>query len=235
MTEAPVAIQFFDRERDVHGVARSGFTVLFRGRAATSVPHGPEVERDGEGWRAHIDGSLDLTFTPDGPAADLGSSTALPCRVAGTVDEVAIDALGVVTETSSPPRWDELDAVRNVLALFGPGHGLIASARRPRGAVGHGEELVVAQLLADGEALHVEDARLSTVYDGEARPRSAGFELRMPGEEFPRRAFGHAIAGVSLALEGLEAHVAVFSWRMAGAEGLGVYELTARAPAPSAA
>ena len=235
MSEAALSLAFFDREHDLHGVARAGFTVLFIDRAASSVPHGPEIVQEGEGWRARLEDRMDLVFEPDGPPAELVTARAQTCRVTGTVDGNAIDGLGMVTETASPPRWEDLDAVRNVAALFGPGHGLVAVARRPRAAAGHGDELVVARLMADGEALAVEDARLSTVYDGDARPRTAGLELWMPGEEFPRRAFGSAIAGVSLALEGLEAHVAVFSWRMAGIDGLGLYELTARAPAPSAA
>ena len=235
MSDGALALAFFDRDRDIHGVARSGFTVLFRNRAATSVPHGPEVTREENGWRARLEDRLDLLFEPGGPAADLVSATAQTCRVTGTVDGEAVDALGLVTETTAAPRWDELDAVRNVAALFGPAQALVAFARRPKAVAGHGEELVVARLVADGEALGIDDARISTVYDGEARPRTAGFELWLPGEEFPRRAFGGAIAGVSLALEGLEAHVAVFSWRMGGIEGIGFYELTARAPAPVAA
>ena len=235
MSETALSLAFFDRERDIHGVARAGFTVLFLERAASSVPQGPAIESEGTGWRARLEERLDLKFEPDGLAADLVTATAQTCRVTGTVDGRAVDGLGTVTVTPSPPRWEELDAVRNVVALFGPGHGLVALARRPRAAVGHGDELVVARLLADGEALAVEDARLSTVYDGDARPRTAGLELWLPGEEFPRRAFGSAIAGVSLALEGLEAHVAVFGWRMAGIDGIGLYELTARAPAPAAA
>lgn len=235
MTEPAFSLAFFDSERDIHGVARAGFTVLFRDRAASSLPHGPDLERDGGLWRASLEDRVDLSFEPDGPAADLVTATAQPCRVRGRVDGADVDGLGIVTETATPPRWEELDAVRNVVALFAPGQGVVALARRPRQAPGHGDELVVAQLLSDGEVAGVEDARLSTVYDGDARPRSASLELWLPGEEFPRRAFGNAIAGVSLALEGLEAHVAIFAWRMAGSDGVGLYELTARAPAPAAA
>src|SRR5439155_21564388 len=112
---------------------------------------------------------------------------------------------------------------------------LVALARRPAGAQGHGEELVVAQLLSGGELLAVEDARLSTTYDGEGRPRQAGFELWLPGEDFPRRAFGSVKAGASLALEGLDVHAAPMDWRMENHRGAGLYELTVREPAPTAA
>jgi len=157
------------------------------------------------------------------------------CRVQGTVDDVAIDCLGTAGATETPPEWDELDALRSVSALFDEGNALLALARRPRGAYGHGDELIVAWLIQDGEPLAVEDARISTVYDGEGRQRSAGLELWMPGEEFPRRAAGTVAAGSSLELEGLNVHAAVFRWRMDEREGLGAYELMVRDEPPAAA
>jgi hypothetical protein len=81
----------------------------------------------------------------------------------------------------------------------------------------------------------VENARVSTVYDGEGRQRNAGLELWLPEEDFPRRASGSVTAGSSLELEGLEVHAAVFSWRLEGEEAVGQYELAVRAPAPDAA
>ena len=81
----------------------------------------------------------------------------------------------------------------------------------------------------------VEDARISTVYDAEGRQRSAGLELWLPGEEFPRRVSGTVAAGSSLELEGLSVHAAVFRWRMEEREGLGAYELMVRDEPPTAA
>ena len=112
---------------------------------------------------------------------------------------------------------------------------MLALARRPRGAPGHGLEEVTAWLLSDGEPHDVEDARISTVYDGEGRQRSAGLELWMPGEDFPRRATGTVVAGSSLQLEGLSVHVAFFRWRMEDREGAGAYELWLRPQTPAAA
>ena len=83
--------------------------------------------------------------------------------------------------------------------------------------------------------LGVEDARISTVYDAEGRQRSAGLELWLPGEEFPRRASGTVVAGSSLELEGLNVHAAVFRWRMEEREGLGAYELMMRDQPPAVA
>jgi hypothetical protein len=67
------------------------------------------------------------------------------------------------------------------------------------------------------------------------RPRSAGIELWLPGEEFPRRAFGTLIAGTSVQLDGLTVNAAVFDWRMEGREGSGGYDITARDEPPAAA
>jgi hypothetical protein len=125
--------------------------------------------------------------------------------------------------------------MRGISALFGPDLAVLASARRPRGALGHGQELVAAAVLSDGELLAVDDARVSTVYDGEGRQRSAGLELWLPGEDFPRRASGTVIAGTSLELEGLLVHAAVFDWRMDGRAGAGAYDLAVRNDPPSAA
>ena len=60
-------------------------------------------------------------------------------------------------------------------------------------------------------------------------------ELWLPGEDFPRRAFGAVTAGASLALEGLDVHAAAMDWRMENHRGAGLYELTVREPAPTAA
>jgi hypothetical protein len=94
---------------------------------------------------------------------------------------------------------------------------------------------VSAALIQNGELLSVEDARISTVYDGEGRQRSAGLELWLPGEDFPRRGSGVVVAGSSLELEGLRVHVAVFRWRVEGREGVGAYELMVREASPAAA
>jgi hypothetical protein len=139
-----------------------------------------------------------------------------------------------VSETTVAPEWEELDALRSLSALLDDEHAMLALARRPRGARGHDEEAVKAFLIDGGEPLAVEDARISTVYDGEGRQRSAGLELWLPGEDFPRRGSGTVAAGSSLELEGLTVHVAVFEWRVEGREGVGAYELMVRDD-PSAA
>jgi hypothetical protein len=171
---------------------------------------------------------LELRFEPVAPPAALTGLRTTLCSVSGTVGGSPVDCLGTATETTEPPAWAELDAVRGVTALFGPDRAVFVLARRPRSAMGHGHELVEARLVLDGELAEVENARLSTVYDGEGRQRNAGFELFLPEEDFPRRVSGTVHAGASLSLEGLRVNAAVFRWRMEGRDGVGGYELAVR-------
>jgi hypothetical protein len=229
VTELPLALSFFDTARDLSGTARAGMTLLFDGRTPTTLPEGPDIERASDGTiRARLRDQLELVFTPvTEPARLTGLSTTL-CTVTGTVRGRPVESLGTATETTEPPVWSELDAVRGVTAVFGEDRAAFLLARRPRGAIAHGDELVEAKLLLEGELTDVETARISTVYDGEGRQRSAGLELFLPGEDFPRRASGTVRAGASLSLEGLRVDAAVFDWRMEGREGVGSYELAAR-------
>ena len=235
MTEAPVSLAFFDREQGLHGEVRGSLTLLFEGRTASAVPSEAELTRDGDGWRAELAERLELAFEPASDPIELAGHSTRICRVKGKVDGKAVECLGTATETLSVPSWSELDAIRSISALFDADTALLAVARRPRGALGHGDELVEAGLLSSGELLAVENARVSTVYDGDGRQRSAGVELWLPGEDFPRRAFGVVAAGTSLDLEGLRVNAAVFSWRMDGHEGAGAYDLMVRSEPPEAA
>jgi hypothetical protein len=230
MSDPALTISFVDPARAVHGTARSGMTLLFQGREASSFAEGPSVQAAGDGWRVELP-----DFSPVGAVGEFSGSRAHVCAVSGEVGGTAIDGMGVVTEITTAPRWDELDVMRQVHALFDRDHCVLAVARRPAGSSGHGDELVVAHLWEEGQLHSVENALLSTIYDGEGRPRRASMELWLPGEDFPRRAFGTVAAGASLALDGLDVHAAVFDWRMEGREGAGLYELTVREPAPAAA
>jgi hypothetical protein len=228
VSEPAVALAFFDPDRGLHGSARSGVTLLFQHGQPQALPEGPDVRRDGDGWRAALGNRFELSFSPICEALDLDGASTRLCRVTGTVGGGKVECLGTATETVTPPAWDELDALRGLSALFDQETAVLALARRPRGAIGHGQEQVVAWLVSSGEARLVEDARISTVYDGEGRQRTAGMELWMPGEDFPRRASGSAVAGTTLSLEGLRVNAAVFSWRMDGRDGAGAYEVTFR-------
>jgi hypothetical protein len=235
LNEPAVALAFFDPDRGLHGSARSGVTLLFEHGKPQALAEGPDLARDGDGWKAALGDRFDLSFSPVSEPLDMGGASARTCRVTGKVGGVKMDCLGTAVETLEPPEWDRLDVLRGVTALFDEGNAVLALARRPRGAMGHGQEKVVAWLLAGGEARQVEDARISTVYDGEGRQRNAGLELWLDGEDFPRRASGTAVAGTTLSLEGLRVNAAVFSWQMEGRHGAGAYELTIRDEPPAAA
>ena len=234
MSAPALSLAFFDPEHGLHGSTRAGGTLLFEGSTSNVLGEGPLIERDGDGWRAELDGALSLSLVPLAEAARLPGVSAHVCRVTGHVGSVEVDCLGTVAETRTPPAWEELDALRTISALFDPEHAFLALGRRPRGSPGHDEEQVMGWLLAGGEPFAVEDTRISTVYDGDGRQRSAGLELWLPGEEFPRRGSGTVVAGSSLGLEGLDVHAAVFRWRMGDREGAGAYELWVRSE-PAAA
>jgi hypothetical protein len=235
VSEPAIALAFFDPDRGLHGSARSGLTLLFQHGKPSALPDAPDLRRDGGGWRAALGNRFDLSFSPIGEALDIEGASVRVCSVSGELDGAKLDCLGTATETSKPPKWEKLDALRGVSALFDSENAVLAVARRPRGAIGHGQEKIVAWLVSAGEARLVEDARLSTVYDAEGRQRNAGLELWLPGEDFPRRATGTAVAGTTLSLDGLRVNAAVFSWRMEGRDGAGAYEVTFRDEPPEAA
>jgi hypothetical protein len=228
------ALSFFDPDRDIYGTVRSGATILFEGRRP-SHSEGAAIEPDGEGWRAEVPGRLSLRLEPASPEVDLGGVRARVCRATGKAAGRHVSCLATFSVTTTPPRWEELDALRSISALIDEEHALLALARRPRDAPGHGHEQVHAVLIHEGEPREVEDARISTVYDGGGRQRSAGVELWLAGEEYPRRGSGLVIAGSSFELDPLEVHEAVFRWRLDGREGIGAYELMVRAEPPAAA
>jgi hypothetical protein len=230
-----IALSFFDPAREIYGTARSGATILFEGRRP--VPHsaGPAMEHTSGRWRAELAGVLELDLAPVTRSMDLDDLTVEVCRVSGRVAGRQVDCLGTVGETRSPPRWEELDALRSISTLVDEGNAFLALSRRPRGAIGHGEERIVAQLVRDGQLVAVDEARISTVYDSGGRQRSAGLELWVPGEELPHRGSGIVVAGSSIDLEGLRVHTAIFRWRLDGREAIGSYELVVRAEPPVAA
>jgi hypothetical protein len=228
VSEPAVSLAFFDRARNLHGTIREGLSLLFEGGRPQAIDEPLETAPKDGRYTASLPSRLELQFEPVSERADIGGASAQVCTVSGSVGGTEVQCLGIATETTEPPQWAELDALRNLCALFDPENAVLAVSRRPRGALGHGAEEVVAWVLGGGELTRVEDARISTVYDGDGRQRNAGLELWLPGEDFPRRASGSAVAGTTLSLEGLRVNAAVFEWRMEGREGSGAYELTVR-------
>jgi hypothetical protein len=87
---------------------------------------------------------------------------------------------------------------------------------------------VWAALLDEAGTLRVEDARLSTTYDGEGRQRRAGLELWLEGDELPHRASGEVLCGSTLDLGALQLECAFFQWRVDGESGVGRYDVLRR-------
>jgi hypothetical protein len=228
VSEPAISLGFFDPAQDVHGTLRSGLAILYEGTRGWTLDEPPELSSDGGTYRARCGEHVDLEFEPFSEPAELTGASARVSRVRGSALGREVACLGTVGETHEAPAWADLDAVRLVSAVFDEEHALVAMARRPSGAEGHGHELVTAHLLSGAEMLSVEDARLSTVYDGQGRQRSVGVELWLPGEDFPRRASGSVRAGLTLALEGLRVDAGLVAWRMEGRDGVGSYEITTR-------
>jgi hypothetical protein len=229
VTEPPLALSFFDPAHELSGTARAGMTLLFEGTTPETIGAGPELDRAADGVvTAVLSDRFELRFEPLAEPALLTGLSATLCAVTGEVGKARVDCLGTATATTEPPAWSELDAVRGITAVFGPDRAVFVLARRPRGVLGHGQELIEAKLVLDGELTTAENARVSTVYDGDGRQRSAGLELWLPEEDFPRRVSGSVEAGASLSLEGLRVNAAVFGWHMEGREGSGAYELAVR-------
>ncbi len=235
MSAPALALSFFDPAHEIYGTARAGATILFEGRRPRALDGASIAAADRGGWRAELSGELTLDAEAASDRADLGGVSVRLVSVRGEAAGRKVDCLGTLAETEAAPRWDELDALRTVSAIVDEKNALLALARRPRGALGHGEERVSAVLIDEGRFVEVDEARLSTVYDGEGRQRSAGLELWLRGEEFPRRGSGVVVAGSSLQLEEVDVHAAVFRWRLDGREGVGAYELMARTEPPAAA
>ena len=226
MTDRPVSVAFFDPSQRLSGTVRAGVALVFEGKSPTTIPD-PEIDSSGERVAVRFDDNS-LELSPASPPAELAGAITRVANVHGTVAGRRINCLGTITETETPPTWSELDAVRAVSAVFDADHAVFAVARRPQGARGHGDETVEAKLLLGGALVDAEDARISTVYDADGRQRTAGLELWLSEEDFPRRASGSVEAGCSLTLEGLRVNAAVFRWRMEGRDGLGLYELAVR-------
>lgn len=228
MSVPALSIAFFDPQHGLYGDARAGTTLLFEGSSSRVVDGGPRIAAAGDGWSAELEGAFSLDFRPVAEGARLGGVVAHVCTVSGEAGGRKLECMGTVAETHAPPRWEDLDALRAISAVFDPDHAFLALAQRPRGAPGHGSEHVTGWLLDEGHVLPVDEARISTVYDGAGRQRSAGLELWLSQEDLPRRGSGTVVAGSSLQLEGLEVHAAVFRWRMDDREGVGIYELWVR-------
>ena len=154
------------------------------------------------------------------------------CEARGSVEAGgrARDIEGIALRTH---RWGPVpDAgrARFVTAASADGTLLTVAALRPR-TEAHGEELIGGQTLRaqeeqDLEPLPFETVRLSTVFDEQGLPVSAGAELFRPGDELPSRLAGAAVAGIPGAADG-GGSLTLFRFGLDGVPALGSYEIEA--------
>jgi hypothetical protein len=184
-----LALSFFDAAHEIHGTARAGATLLFAGRKPLALPEGPSIEPAGGGWRAELPGQLALEAEAVAGPADLGGVTAHLVRVRGEAAGRTVDALGTLSETTVAPEWERLDALRTISALVDEKHAVLVIARRPRGAVGHGDEEITARLVEDDAVLGSPPSTTAAAASG-APGSSCGSRARTiragaPGSSWP--------------------------------------------------
>ena len=198
----------------------------------------------GEGDTApgHGEGALELEFDAVGPDAVLAGAAAgdgwseQPCAVRGCVvvggRRVAVQCLGQRGRAWQREGQRPGGQAREVDAWIAPDLAVALRAQRPAGARGHdADERSAVVFTGDPTlAVSIEEARLSTLYDGDGRPRRVGLEL-WPDEESssPQRFAGETVAAAQLLHDGERVHVAFLRFAMDGREGAGRYEL--RTPA----
>lgn len=189
-------------------------------------------------WRARMDTDrvvLDVAFEAASPPIDFEEGAAAPialagihryeqlCRVRG---ELRVD--GASTSIDGVGRrarvWGDPSGARiRSLYAVGEGRAVTVAAVLPAGVEGHGAEHIAAFLVTpDAPPEAFDDVRLSTVYDGAGRPRTAGVELFMAGDEYPRRVSGEAVCTSRRAGGGA---AACFRWSLEGEPAAGGYQI----------
>jgi hypothetical protein len=229
-----LAVVFRDRE-PLAALADGDLDVTGDDWATRSAgPLATAVEAPLERWSIAWDGRFDLDFTAVSAPAEIASGGMAGyvqlCSVAGTVDGTAVACVGERRHEWGVAQWKDLELVRTVSVWLGDEEGGVAlSTVRPAGARGHDEEHVAAALVERGDAVAVDDPRLSTTYDGDGHQRRAGLELWIGEEDpYPRRLAGEVICGSSMDLGQLRLDLAFMRWHGDGAEGVGRYDVLRR-------
>jgi len=205
------------------------------------------IETPLSAWTASMDsaeGGFSLRF--EALTAPLGVALAgtdgyeQPCRVTGTVrvgdERHEVECLGQRGHAWGVSGWEDVELARTLSAWWDEDRHVALAAVRPAGARGHEAEEVAAWLVSPGgeddevELRLLDEARLSTSYDGAGHQRRAGLELWPESESsLPVRASGQVVCGTSLELGRLRLDAAFFRWRMGGREGIGRYDVLRRA------
>ena len=121
--------------------------------------------------------------------------------------------------------WDELDGVRIVSARVGAEMLLAIGALRPKGAGGHGEEIVAGALGDTLEFGQLEESLVSTEYGPDGEVRRLGLELYRNADGLPIRVAGDVIATSSESHGGVRRDTAAFELRSGGDEGIGILDV----------
>jgi hypothetical protein len=74
-----------------------------------------------------------------------------------------------------------------------------------------------------------EEARVSTIYEGDGRIRGAGLELFMAGDEYPRRVSGQARAAAVIDAGDDKLAISFLRWSMRGSPAQGSYAVVSPA------
>jgi hypothetical protein len=228
---------FGDLDTGVWGVAAA-----WNGGAVSSFADTISAEEgDDESFLA-ADG-LELRFAPVGAAGALVPTAAglrgfaQLCVVEGAIRrdgaEQDVSCLGTRGSLSLP--LPPVDSARAMAAWFGPEYAVAVAAVRPDGARGHAADVLAGAILDEGEALPVDEPRLSTTYDAAGVPSRAGLEIwledvEVEGEEprpqYPRRLAGEATGERNtVAAPGFELDAQLFRWHARGMDGAGVFVL----------
>ena len=194
------------------------------------------------------EGALDLRFEAcsapavldaEDPVARAGGMQGYEqlCRVTGTASHGGrthqVRCLGQRGQLWGNPDWSRIELARTVSVWLGEDRAVTLTAVRPAKSKGHLDEALSAHVFESGEALAVQEPRLSTTYDGERRQRRAGLELWMDEEsDHARRIAGEVLCGTTIDLGEQRLDSAFFHWRMEGSEGVGRYDVLRRTDNP---
>jgi hypothetical protein len=127
----------------------------------------------------------------------------------------------------SEPDWERLEGIRLVSGRFEDGRALGVVSLRPRGAAGHGDDLVIARLVdAEGQVSSIEEALVSVEYDTDGLPRRLGIELWPDPDSTPLRVAADREEGVDA--EGGTGEAVAMALRLDGTAGTGLYEVLRR-------
>jgi hypothetical protein len=229
-----LAVAFSGRDT-LGALAESGATPPEVLTASTEVP----LER----WTVRADGdvSFELSFEALTAPVSYGGRQALVkaggmegyeqlCRVTGSVNGTPLKGVGQRGHSWGNPDWDKIALTRAVGAWFPDGTGVALATVRGVKASSHADEAAWGAAFTRERTSEIDQVRLSTTSDGDARQIRAGLELWLDkDDEYPFRGVGEVVTGSTLELGALRLDVAFFRWHVDGRTGYGRYDVIRRA------